>query len=98
MTKAELVKHIAAACAAHGQGHITAAVIDTTLAQLADACQGLLAAGDKVHLPGLGTFTAVTRAARQGRNPRTGSPVQIPARQAVHFSAAKALADSLNSD
>ena len=47
-------------------------------------------------LPGLGKLKATTRAARTGRNPQTGEPVEIPERMAVKFSAGKALEDWIN--
>lgn len=47
-------------------------------------------------LPGLGKLKATTRAARTGRNPQTGAPVEIPERMAVKFSAGKALEDWIN--
>ena len=47
-------------------------------------------------LPGLGKLKATTRAARTGRNPQTGEPVEIPERMAVKFSAGKALDDWIN--
>ena len=50
----------------------------------------------EVTLPGLGKLKTTTRAARTGRNPRTGDPVQIPERVAVKFAAGKALEDTLN--
>lgn len=51
----------------------------------------------EVSLYGIGRFQAVERAARTGRDPRTCSPLQIPAKTGVKFKAAKALADKLNS-
>lgn len=50
----------------------------------------------KSRLPGLGKLKTSTRAARTGRNPQTGAPVEIPERIAVKFSAGKALDDALN--
>ena len=47
-------------------------------------------------LRGLGKLKATTRAARTGRNPQTGEPVEIPERMAVKFSAGKALEDWIN--
>ena len=52
--------------------------------------------GDQVVLSGFGTFVAKTRAARTGRNPRTGEPVAIPASRAPAFKAGKGLKDALN--
>ena len=52
--------------------------------------------GEQVALSGFGTFVAKTRAARTGRNPRTGEPVAIPASRAPAFKAGKGLKDALN--
>ncbi|NYT80918.1 HU family DNA-binding protein [Alcaligenaceae bacterium] len=50
----------------------------------------------ELTLPGIGKFTVVERAARTGRNPRTGEPVEISAKRSVKFAAAKPLKDALN--
>ena len=50
-----------------------------------------LKAGEKITLIGFGTFTAVTRAARTGRNPQTGKPLKIAAKTNGKFSPGKAL-------
>ena len=50
----------------------------------------------KGELHTIGTFKAVQRAARTGRNPRTGDKIEIPASVKVSFSAAKALKDAVN--
>ncbi len=55
-----------------------------------------LANGDKVPVAGFGTFAVSERAARDGRNPRTGETVTIPARNAVTFKAGSALKDAVN--
>jgi len=60
--------------------------------RIADA----LAQGGEVKLAGFGAFSVNNRAAREGRDPRTGQPVQIAASKAAKFSAAKALKDSVN--
>ena len=52
--------------------------------------------GDPVALAGFGTFVAKVRAARTGRNPRTGEPIAIPASRAPAFKAGKGLKDALN--
>ena len=54
-------------------------------------------AGNKVSWAGFGSFSPTHRAARMGRNPRTGEPVQIKASTAMKFSAAKGLKEALNS-
>ena len=52
--------------------------------------------GDEVTLVGFGTFYAGARAARTGRNPRTGEPVEIKAAKLPKFRAGKALKDAIN--
>jgi len=52
--------------------------------------------GDSVQLIGFGTFASGKRAARMGRNPKTGEPLKIAAAKTVKFSAGKAFKDSVN--
>ena len=54
-----------------------------------------LKGGDEVSIAGLGIFEAKMRAARTGRNPRTGESIQIPAMRVPKFRAAKALKDAV---
>jgi len=53
--------------------------------------------GDEVRMAGFGTFKTSQRSARTSRNPRTGEPVDVPARTAPSFKAGKALKDAANS-
>lgn len=55
-----------------------------------------LAKGDKVQLIGFGTFNSGNRAARIGRNPKTGKEVKISAARTVKFTAGKAFKDRVN--
>jgi DNA-binding protein HU-beta len=68
--------------------------------QAVDACIDVvsdeLARGGEVALAGFGKFSVSQRAARQGRNPSTGQPIQISASKAAKFSAASALKKRLN--
>lgn len=90
MKKVELVEAVAEA-AGLTKADATRA-IDATFA----AITGALKQGDKVPLVGFGTFQVTKRAAREGRNPQTGAPVQIAARNAVSFKAGTALKDAVN--
>jgi len=63
-----------------------------TIDALFNLITGAVEAGEKVTLRGFGTFEMKTRAARTGRNPQTGLPVEIPAKTALTFKAAKAKA------
>jgi DNA-binding protein HU-beta len=66
--------------------------VDTML----DSISKSLANGDQVTLVGFGTFSVKARAARTGRNPRTGEPIDIPAANVPGFKAGKALKDAVN--
>ncbi len=63
--------------------------IDLVLSAAVDAIQEAVAAGDKVTLVGFGSFEPRQRAAREGRNPRTGESMQLPATRVPAFSAGK---------
>lgn len=60
-----------------------------------DAIVGSLKNGEEVSIAGLGIFEAKMRAARTGRNPRTGESITIPAMRVPKFRAAKALKDAV---
>ena len=61
-----------------------------------EAIAEALAAGDKVQIVGFGTYSVKTRAAREGRNPKTGEVIKIDACKKPAFSASKALKDLVN--
>jgi DNA-binding protein HU-beta len=69
-----------------------AQVVDCILGAVKDA----LAAGDRVSLIGFGTFSVKERAAREGRNPRTGRKIKIPKKKVPAFRAGKALKDAVS--
>jgi DNA-binding protein HU-beta len=61
-----------------------------------DSITGALKSGGDVQLIGFGSFSVADRAARQGRNPRTGETIQIAASKQPKFKAGKALKDAVN--
>jgi len=61
-----------------------------------DVITAALKSGDSVTLVGFGTFEVRARAARQGRNPRTGETIEIKASKIPSFKAGKALKDAVN--
>jgi DNA-binding protein HU-beta len=69
----------------------TEATINATI----DAVSAALSKGDKVTLVGFGTFQVRERAAREGRNPRTGAVLKISAKKAPTFSAGKGLKEAV---
>lgn len=68
------------------------AVIEATFMRI----QSALASGDEAAFVGFGTFKVSQRAARTGRNPQTGEPLEIKASQSVSFKPSKALKDAVN--
>ena len=60
------------------------------------AVTGALKKGSEVRLVGFGTFSVVERAKSEGRNPRTGATITIPASKQPKFKAGKALKDAVN--
>ena len=90
MKKVELVEAVATSTGLTKADSTRA--IDATFAAITEA----LVKGDKVPLVGFGTFAVSERAAREGRNPRTGEAVKIPARVAVAVKAGSKLKDALN--
>ena len=90
MNKGELIEAVAAS-AGLSRADATKAV-DATL----DSIQGTLANGGSVSLVGFGTFSVKARAARMGRNPRTGEAIHIAASNVPGFKAGKGLKDAVN--
>jgi DNA-binding protein HU-beta len=90
MNKGELIESVAAA-AGLSRADATRAV-DAVL----DSVTRALSGGSSVSLVGFGTFTVKSRAARTGRNPRTGEAIQISASRVPGFKAGKALKDAVN--
>jgi nucleoid DNA-binding protein len=68
------------------------AAVNATLAAIANA----LKEGDKVQLIGFGTFEIKEVAEREGRNPKTGETIKIPACKKPAFTASKLLKDQIN--
>jgi len=87
MTKVELVAKIAE------DAGLTKAQAEKALNGFIAATTAAIKAGDKVTLVGFGTFSAVTRAARTGRNPQTGKAIKIAAKTNGKFTPGKALKD-----
>jgi len=84
MTKAELVDHVAATV------QLSKSQTEAVLTQCLQAIIDALQAGESVELRGFGRFQLRHRAARAGRNPRTGETIPIPAKAVPTFTAGKA--------
>ena len=90
MNKTELVAAIADAT------NLSKKDSEAAVKAFTDVITKALKKGDKVQLVGFGTFEVVKRAAREGRNPQTGSVMKIKASKAPKFKAGKALKDIVN--
>jgi len=90
MTKAELIEKMAK------DAGISKAAAGAALESFIDGVTKALKQKDgKVTLVGFGTFSKVHRKARKGRNPQTGKPISIKARNVVKFKAGKKLKDAV---
>jgi len=85
MTKAELVEKVA------DKIQLPKKQTETVVNILLNSITEALSEGDKVELRGFGSFRIRNRNPREGRNPKTGDTVQIPAKRVPFFKAGKAL-------
>lgn len=90
MNKSELIAAIAESA------DVSKTAATAALDAFTAAITGALKQGENVTLVGFGTFEVKQRAAREGRNPQTGEPVQIAAAKVPGFKPGKGLKDALN--
>jgi DNA-binding protein HU-beta len=89
MTKSDLIDKVAA------EAKIPRAAAERALNSFTASITEVLKKGDKMTLPGFGTFLTSNRSARKGRNPRTGQEIDIPAVRIPKFKAGKGLKDAI---
>ena len=92
MTKAELVEEVARAAELTKKD--SEVIVDEVFKNIIQA----LNRGEKIELRGFGSFRVRQRDARRGRNPKTGTPVDIPAKRVPYFKPGKELKELINSD
>ncbi|WP_424947902.1 HU family DNA-binding protein [Candidatus Spongiihabitans sp.] len=90
MNKSELIEAVATSA------NLTKADAGRAVDAVFNAIENAMSRGDSVSLIGFGTFSVSDRAARTGRNPRTGETIQIAASRAAKFKAGKGLKDAIN--
>ena len=90
MNKGELIDAVA------GSAGLSRADATKAVDAVLDSITSTLANGGSVSLVGFGTFSVKARAARSGRNPRTGETIHIPASNVPGFKAGKGLKDAVN--
>jgi DNA-binding protein HU-beta len=89
MNKAELISKIAE------DAGITKVQAGAALESFVEAVTKTLKKGDKLTLVGFGTFSVSKRAARKGRNPKTGETIKIKAKRVAKFKAGKELSEKI---
>jgi DNA-binding protein HU-beta len=90
MTKADLIKHLAA------RSGLTKAAATNAIDTLGEIIESALKTGDDINLFGLGKLEFHSRDARIGRNPNTGDAVEIPASNTVKFKPSASLKAAIN--
>ena len=90
MNKADMIDYIAQSA------EISKSAAERAVDAMVAAVKSSLKKGDTVNLVGFGSFYASARAARTGRNPQTGAPIEIAAAKLPKFRAGKALKDAIN--
>ena len=89
MNKTELINAVAE------KAELSKKDAEAAITAMVDAITAALAEEEKVQLVGFGSFEVKTRAARVGRNPKTGMEIEIPAAKTPVFKAGKALKDAV---
>jgi DNA-binding protein HU-beta len=90
MNKSDMIEHIAQVA------EVSKSAAERAVDAMVVAVKSSLRKGDAVTLAGFGSFYVAKRAARVGRNPRTGAQIQISAARVPKFRAGKALKDAIN--
>ena len=90
MNKAQLVDRIAS------QAQMTKSQSEALLDATLEVIQKAVAKGEEVKLVGFGTFSRMSRKSRQGRNPKTGTPVTIPGSKIPRFKPGKEFKERVN--
>ena len=91
MTKRDLIEKLT------GQNGLSQREAEQIVSAVFDAMTEALASGDRVEIRGFGSFLVRERKAREGRNPRTGEPVQIQAKRVPFFKPRKELKERVDS-
>ena len=90
MTKAELVEEVS------NQSELTKKDAEVIVQTVLDSITDSLQRGEKIELRGFGSFRIRNRSSRQGRNPKTGTSVSVPAKKVPYFKPGKELKDLIN--
>ena len=93
MTKSELIERIA-----QRQSQLVYRDVELAVKTILEHMAGCLAGGGRIEIRGFGSFSLHFRSGRVGRNPKTGTPVSLPAKYVPHFKPGKRLRERVNWD
>ena len=91
MTKSELIDRLA-----QQQTHLSHKDVELAVKLLLERISQALTEEERIEIRGFGSFSLHRRPARVGRNPKTGEPVNIPAKYVPHFKPGKELRERVN--
>lgn len=91
MTKSELIELLAMR-----QDHLSHIDVELSVRTIIDQLGRSLSEGERIEIRGFGSFSLHRRAARMGRNPRTGEAVALPVKYVPHFKPGKALRERVD--
>lgn len=91
MTKSEIIDILS-----RKQSHLSSRDVELSVKMLLDKMSETLADGGRIEVRGFGSFSLHHRAARKGRNPKTGDQVELPPKHVPHFKPGKELRERVN--
>ena len=91
MTRSDLIGQLASS-----NPTLTTQDVDEAVRTLLEAMSEALARGQRIEIRGFGSFSLSHRPARQGRNPKTGERVAVPAKHVPHFKASKEMRERVD--
>ena len=93
MTKSDLIENLSAK-----YQHLSAKEVEASIREILEQMANTLQSGDRIEIRGFGSFSLHYRAARVGRNPKTGEKVELLGKSVPHFKPGKELRERVNSD
>ncbi|MBU0656537.1 MAG: integration host factor subunit beta [Gammaproteobacteria bacterium] len=91
MTKSEIIDILS-----RKQSHLSSRDVELSVKMLLDIMSETLSDGGRIEVRGFGSFSLHHRAARKGRNPKTGDQVELPPKHVPHFKPGKELRERVN--
>ena len=91
MTKSELIEILL-----KRQAHLSYSDVEQAVNMIMDSLSDSLINNERIEIRGFGSFSLHHRAAKQGRNPKTGESIALPAKRVAHFKPGKELRERVN--